>query len=180
MNPQLIVHIPQSLFATAETAEFSGTYEPGSIDMGPDTYSAVQPMSWTATITNVGGAFLVRGSVTGSVSTACARCLDDFTIPVNGEIEGYFIIEGQGEAPEDMDDDEFDILPPTNEIDMEPLLLAAVLLELPLIPLCDEECKGICQTCGKNLNEGPCDCASEEADVSPAHPFAALKDLKFD
>lgn len=180
MNDNLIVHIPQSMFSAAETAVFSGTYDPQTIDMGPDEYTIAEPMEWSAIITNVGGAFLVTGTVMGSAKTACARCLDDFTIDVNGEIEGYFIIEGQGQAPEDMDDDEFDVLSPDNDIDMAPLLLAAVLLELPLIPLCDDDCKGICQTCGKNLNEGPCECSCEDDGFAPENPFAALRNLKFD
>jgi uncharacterized protein len=37
-------------------------------------------------------------------------------------------------------------------------------MALPMKPLCREECAGICPTCGKNLNEGPCDCPSDEAD----------------
>ncbi len=180
MSAELSIHLPQSLFAAAECASFSGTYQPATIEMGPDEYSVASPMQWNATVTNVGGAFLVSGSVSGQVSTSCARCLDEFTIDIDGEIEGYFIIEGQGQAPEDMDEDEFDILPASNDIDMQPLLLAVVLVELPLIPLCDDGCLGICQTCGKNLNEGPCDCSPVEDDFVPANPFAALKDLKFD
>ena len=40
-----------------------------------------------------------------------------------------------------MDEDEFDVLPADKVIDLEPLITAALLLEFPLIPLCDEECK---------------------------------------
>ena len=60
---------------------------------------------------------------------------------------------------------------------------AALLLEFPLVPLCDEECKGLCPTCGANLNEGPCGCAPAEGDGGddvPPNPFAVLKDFPFE
>ena len=78
--------------------------------------------------------------------------------------------------------DEFDVLPADKVIDLEPLITAALLLEFPLIPLCDEECKGLCPQCGANLNEGPCGCepAADDDDDMPPNPFAALKDFPFD
>mgnify|MGYP000337985405 CR=1 FL=1 len=78
-----------------------------------------------------------------------------------------------------MDEDEFDVLPADKVIDLEPLITAALLLEFPLIPLCDEECKGLCPQCGANLNEGPCGCepAADDDDDMPPNPFAALKDF---
>ena len=59
--------------------------------------------------------------------------------------------------------------------------MAALLLEIPLIPLCDDDCKGLCSTCGANLNEGPCGCApGDDADFEMAkNPFAALAGFEF-
>ena len=50
------------------------------------------------------------------------------------------------------------------------------------MPLCDEECKGLCPTCGANLNDGPCGCAPAEdaGDDAPPNPFAVLKDFPFE
>ena len=180
----LVIEIPAELFAPAESFSYAGELAISSFEFGPDEYRAARPLSWNASITNVGGALLVSGTVKGQVTTACARCLEDATFDVEGEIEGYFLIEGEGEAPDDMEEDEFDVLPEDNKLDLEPLILAAVYVELPLSPLCREDCKGICPTCGANLNEGPCDCvpdASDEDDgINPNNPFAALKGLKLD
>ena len=59
---------------------------------------------------------------------------------------------------------------------------AALLLELPLLPLCQDDCQGLCPTCGQNLNEGPCGCAPADAgeEPTPQGPFAKLADLKLD
>lgn len=180
----LVIEIPAELFAPAESSSYAGELAISSFEFGPDEYRAARPLSWNAAITNVGGALLVSGTVKGQVTTACARCLEDATFDVEGEIEGYFLIEGEGEAPDDMEEDEFDVLPEDNKLDLEPLILAAVYVELPLIPLCREDCKGICPTCGANLNEGPCDCVPDAPDeddgFNPNNPFAALKGLKLD
>ena len=60
-----------------------------------------------------------------------------------------------------------------DELDLEPLARDAVLLELPLAPLCTEDCQGLCPTCGANRNTESCDCAP------PADPrWAALDVLR--
>lgn len=180
---RLVIEVPAELFAPAESSSFDGVFDMRSFDCGPDAYTCSQPMEYHVLVSNVGGALLVGGTVEGEVTTSCGRCLEDVVIPIKGEVEGYFIIEGEGEAPEDMDEDEFDVLPESHIIDLESLLRAAVLVDLPLVPLCDEECLGICSQCGHNLNEGPCACrASEQDEISLGrnNPFAALKGISFD
>lgn len=178
------IHVPHELFAPAESSHFEGTIEVPVLAAGPDLYSFGEPLAWQVDITNTGEALLVTGTVEGDASTSCARCLGDVALPLTGEIEGYFLLGGEdAEAPEDMDDDEFEVLPEDNAIDLTALVKAALLLEVPLLPLCDDDCKGLCPTCGANLNEGACACAAptEDPDFELArNPFAALKDLSFD
>ena len=64
------------------------------------------------------------------------------------------------------------ILVPDGKLDLSQLALEDVFLSLPSKLLCSEDCKGICPQCGKNLNEGPCDCKKE---IDPR--LAALLDL---
>lgn len=184
MLDSLIVEVSPELFSPAECAMYEGVYDPGSFACGPDEYTPEAPLAFNAQITNVGGALLVSGSVAGVLNGTCSRCLEDMQVRVEGELEGYFVIEGEGEAPSDMDEDEFDMLPEDKKIDLAPILQAAVIVELPLQPLCSEECKGMCAQCGANLNEGPCSCeksSDEEDEFALANnPFAALKGLKFD
>ena len=59
------------------------------------------------------------------------------------------------------------------EIDLDPLIREALLLTLPLAPLCEAGCRGICPTCGADLNEGPCGCPPAGRDPR----WAALDDL---
>ncbi|HIY84476.1 YceD family protein [Rubneribacter sp.] len=180
MEPARIL-VPPELFAPAESSHFEGELDLGVLKAGPDLYDFPSPLAWQADVTNTGGALLLTGTVEGEAKTACARCLDEASFHVIGEMEGYFLLGEGKEAPEDLDDDEFEALPADGAIDVEPLAAAALLLELPLVPLCAEDCKGLCPACGANLNEGSCGCApAAEDDDAARNPFSVLKDFPFE
>ena len=63
----------------------------------------------------------------------------------------------------------------SNSIDLTALLCEEIVLSLPLNPRCSDDCKGLCPSCGKNLNEGKCKCNGTKKE----NPFAVLKDIKF-
>lgn len=191
MTDAMRIFVPAELFAPAESSHFEGEAPLPVLTAGPDRYEFAGPLAWQVDVTNTGGALLVAGSVAGEAKGACARCLEEFTLPLCGEVEGYFLIGPDEEAPEGWDEDEFDVLPENHVIDLEPLIVAALLLELPLVPLCDDECKGLCYRCGANLNEGPCGCAPQiegegasggesDAPADGRNPFAVLKGYRFD
>ena len=100
------IHVPSELFAPAESSHFEGTFDLPVMKAGPDLHSFSEPLAWQVDVTNTGDAFLVAGTVEGEATTSCARCLDEFSFPVTGEIEGYYLIGSETEAPQDMDADE--------------------------------------------------------------------------
>ena len=174
------IKIPAELFAQAESSHFEGTLDLPTLESGPDEYRFVGPIEWSAEVTNTGDAFLVMGRAKGVAKTLCARCLEDVEYSLEGDIEGYFLISEETAAPDDMEDDEFDVLPENHVIDMVPLIGAALIMDMPRIPLCSDDCKGLCPQCGANLNEGPCGCGADEeleAFEEAKNPFAVLKNL---
>lgn len=173
------ISLPDTLFATAECASYSGELPLPSFTQGGIEFRFPNPLSWQVTITNTSEAFLVMGSISGKGSCDCVRCLEDAPVEVEGEVEGYFVLPGNEPDEEDEDAPDFETLPDDHVIDLEPLLLTAVSLSLPFNPVCKEDCLGLCPQCGANLNEGPCSCDKEE-DVDEGNPFAVLKNLKFD
>lgn len=180
----LCFEVPAEMFSPAEFMQLEGTVAVDEFECGPDSYRFAEPLSWRADISNTGDALLVTGRVTGEAHTDCARCLEDAAFEVQGEIEGYFLLEG-ADVPEGADEDEFDRLPASHVLDFESLICGAIVFELPLVPLCSEDCKGLCPACGANLNEGPCDCEKEtsheldEFELAK-NPFAALANYTFD
>jgi uncharacterized protein len=113
---------------------------------------------------------LVTGAVTAPVALQCARCLASVRSEVVAEVCEVFFAPGHDEAAED---DSYRVT--GDEIDAEALARDAIALALPLAPLCREECRGLCPNCGRDLNDGPCDCRFEETDPRWA-PLEALRE----
>ena len=106
----------------------------------------------------------------------CCRCLELITLPVNSEIKytlAPFREEAEEENPESLDEDFNFGYYKDDEIDFDPIVVEQILMQIPMKPLCKENCKGICPDCGVNLNESSCQCRRESG-----HPgFAALKNF---
>ena len=181
MEP-LNIEVPAKLFAPAESLSFSGEYALSKMEQGVDEYTFSHPLSWGVTISNTGGALLVTGIVKGDAQTSCVRCLEPAEYSLEGEIEGYFLIPDSDVELTDEEKEEYELLGEDHVIDLSPLLLAALSLELPYTPLCDDECKGICAGCGANLNTEECTCEKQDGEEDEFHPnpFAALRNIKFD
>lgn len=111
---------------------------------------------------------LVTGSAAAATSLECSRCLTRFAGELEVDVCELFAAPGHTEG----DDDVYRIS--GMEIELEPLLRDALALALPLKPLCNEACKGLCARCGRDLNEGPCECKDDEIDPR----WAALTTLR--
>lgn len=103
---------------------------------------------------------LVSGVADLEVSAECSRCLDPVTWQEEVEIAELFrypATDARGAIIEQEDDDSEDPLPLVQEdlIDLLPVLRDAVVIDLPLAPLCSEECRGLCAECGFRLSDDP-------------------------
>lgn len=176
------IEVPSQLFAPAESLSFTGTYDLPELVQGVDTYTFQHPLNWEVTVSNTGGALLVTGIVTGDATTSCVRCLDPAEYRLEGEVEGYYLIPDSEVELTDEEKEEYELLGEDRIIDLSPLLVAALSLELPHTPLCDDECKGLCAGCGANLNREECTCgkAEEEEDEFHPNPFSVLRNIKFE
>lgn len=123
--------------------------------------------------------YRVAGAVVLGTTLNCSRCLELFEF----KLDSHFTIlfqpaESHVTADEDeVELDEQDLVSTIfsgDEIDLLPELEEQLLLSLPLKPLCNEHCKGICPNCGAELNHTKCVCSINE----PNFKFAALKDFK--
>jgi uncharacterized protein len=114
---------------------------------------------------------LVSGTVTGPLAGECARCLDPVASYVEVDLQELYAYPESDATEDEADRLDGDLL------DLEPALRDAVVLALPLTPLCREDCGGLCVVCGAKRDE--VDCGHE---VTPADPRwagleAALQDL---
>lgn len=114
------------------------------------------PLRVTGRLSAAGsGRFYWHGQISGDVVLPCRRCLADTTVHVKDEAHVIFAEEGSDET----DDPDVQVLDArAHQIDLRPAIREQWLLNVPTYAVCREECKGICPTCGTDLNEGPCDC----------------------
>jgi DUF177 domain-containing protein len=98
---------------------------------------------------SVHGGVMVAGTVETTWEGPCRRCLRQASGLLAVPVRELFAERGDPEESYPLHGD---------ELDLGPLVRDAVVLELPLAPLCDERCQGLCPTCGVNRNEGTCRC----------------------
>ena len=108
------------------------------------------------------GGVLVTGTVTAPVSGECGRCLTEVSDELAVPVQELFLYP---EASADREED--DELPALvgDLLDLGPALRDAVVLALPLTPLCREDCQGLCATCGERLDDLPEDHSHDTTDA---------------
>jgi uncharacterized protein len=121
----------------------------------------------------------VNGRVSAPISLYCSRCLADYDSFVDLNFTVIFRKDSVKHAVDENEIElgEMDLLSTIydgDEIDLTHEIEEQVAMEIPLKPLCNEECKGLCHTCGVDLNSSDCSCSKETTSFA----FSALKDFK--
>ena len=127
----------------------------------------VSPLNGDLVFTRTGEGVLVTGRLTTSGRAVCRRCAGDFVANIELDLEETFMMthDVSTGARLEIDSDRVDgenLIDARHMVDLTEIIRQEVLLAMPPFPLCKHECKGICPHCGKDLNEGPCSCVSEE------------------
>ena len=129
-------------------------------------------------VNNAGSRLIVLGTLTTAIEMSCSRCAEKFFQDIQVPVSEQFLPE---ESPEIKEKKEFNLSDLSvftfseDEIDMEEAIRQNIYSALPLQPLCSKECKGLCPTCGENLNITQCKCPTEEFDPRLA-PLLKFKD----
>jgi uncharacterized protein len=114
------------------------------------------PIEVTAELTNINGMIRAKGRLHAEYDTFCARCLKPLRCEIDKEFDEEFAAAGAVREQDAM------YAYSDKEIDLNPMVRDAVLLEIPIRHLCRPDCKSLCPKCGKDLNEGECGCRSDE------------------
>lgn len=175
---QFIVSVYPDLHEPASIKQLDGTLDVASYAVGGMKLETPNGIEYHLQLTNAGEGIVLSGEVKCTATTLCARCLKKTQLDIAGEAEGYYVLEATQEA-QGYESDEFECVAQDGSFDIAAAIEAALVYATPYVVLCKEDCKGLCPQCGADLNEGPCGCVKDAEDEFP-HPFAALKDLKFD
>lgn len=121
-------------------------------------------------VENTGQMFLARGNIKTVLGLPCSRCLRETATAIDTAIELTLVraaLAGKPEAEEET------IVFQGDMVDLSTSVHEAIFMAIPIIPLCQPECRGICPLCGKDLNQGTCSCVQKEIDPR----WEKLKDL---
>lgn len=157
----------------------------------PTGFTPAAPAALTTHLSKVNeGNILLEGQFTLDAKVDCRRCLGPVSVRVPVQFQLDLVDSGRiaeltppGPADDDENAPEAGSFSPEEadevffsgkEIDLFPILQEQLLLALPLYVTCRDECQGLCQVCGANLNEGECGCERKPLDPR----LAALKDIK--
>lgn len=146
------------------TQSYNGTF--ARIDFLGEEHVFPREASVDANYQFDGEGVAVWGSFSADMRTPCARCLKEVLYTVEFDFTEYY----KKQPEEGMYAYEGEI------IDLTRMLEDNVVLNLPVKILCKESCKGLCNSCGKNLNEGECGCKKEIDETNPFYSLSKLYD----
>jgi len=133
-----------------------------SFDFEPDMSNAAsgsitkikKPARAAGDVTNTAGVLTFSANVETICSCICARCLKEFEIPVHKHISANLTEGGAGENP-----DGYFIQ--GDKVDADEIVVTEFILDMDDTVLCSDDCAGLCQHCGKDLNKELCSCKKE-------------------
>ncbi len=124
----------------------------------------------TSRVSRTPQGLLLQSVMHATLTSECVRCLSEFPLPLDIDFTELYAF-----SPRHITDSGL-LLPEDGHIDLEPLVREYMLLEIPISPLCKEDCKGLCLICGENLNEMTCNHETETGDPRLAALKALLED----
>lgn len=119
---------------------------------------SLAPLQGKFRATRTGRGIYLSGKLNSIVETECTRCLAAVHVPVTIQLDDLFYYPPSVAPPGELTVGDDGI------VDLAPLVRELSLLEIPMQVYCRAGCKGICVQCGKNLNEGECDCVFDDID----------------
>lgn len=129
--------------------------------------SFISPTKARLMIKKTGTEITIKGNLRADVELQCSRCLKDFKnvlhIPVNAvyqPVEELKVEEIHELKGEELDTAFYSV----GELDILDILREQIILSIPMKPLCNDLCKGICTKCGADLNSGECGCSIKKID----------------
>ncbi|HEX8290532.1 MAG TPA: DUF177 domain-containing protein [Pyrinomonadaceae bacterium] len=163
---------------TAEAQPFAHTYRPEEVELEEEGARLISDAAVEGRATRKGEQVRLRGTIRTEVELLCDRCAAPRNAPLSVEFDTSFIPqEVEAVKAENVELQAEDLILSAYEgdaVDVDELVREQILLALPSRHLCREDCKGLCQKCGADLNRNQCSC--EQGEVDPR--WAALADLQ--
>jgi|SRR5579875_242956 uncharacterized protein len=159
----MLFNVAQLMKSPVGSSFVTDFQESGEITLDNDLKVA-GPISGHTRMRRTNQGLLVDGWVDLTLELSCTRCLKDFQQPMHVTFEEQFyptvdVVTGMPLPA--FDEEEIFPIDDHHQVDLTEAVRQNVLTALPMVTICQEDCKGLCPQCGKDLNFGPCDCKPE-------------------
>lgn len=143
-------------------------FEYGPVLVGDDL--ELETLSGTCEVSRTQQGLVIKTMLTSVVETECGRCLIPIKLPITSEFTELFVFSHKDRSAEDL------VLPEDGFVDLGPIARENLILEIPINAVCKPDCKGLCSTCGQNLNEADCGHRADPTDPRMASLRSLLND----
>lgn len=138
-----------------------------------------RPISVSFVVQKAKKNLVVNGKISGVVAFLCSRCAEEALFQIHASFTHLFLFGKSKEMAFEEEEVTFDDTPEVtffdgDIVDLEPLAAEEFVLSLPQYPRCSDDCRGLCQRCGANLNQGLCNCK----DIEENPVWAELKKIR--
>lgn len=166
------INLASFLDETLNDIPFTEILELESLDIGEKNIVFTEPIKVSGHIYKMEETNYLTADISFKYVENCDRCLKEFIQTINTVLSGE--LREKSEWISDFDEKNEEIIYyEGNELNLKQPIINTIIIFLPMKSLCIEDCKGLCPKCGKDLNEGQCDCVIE--DIDPR--LAKLKDF---
>jgi len=148
---------------------------PEELELVYPDYTFAAPVEVQLRINQSESQYVLRGRIKTTACARCVKCLDDFDLAVDADVD--WVVQASAESQKSEDEEDLDdfwfIERGQRQLEITSRVREIILVSLPDHPACREDCRGLCPRCGQNLNRGPCGCQGKEID----NRWGPLKDL---
>jgi uncharacterized protein len=138
--------------------------DPETLELNAEGVTFEKPIKVELKVTKSQDQLICRGKVQTSVKLECSRCLAPYDKGLSSDLDFVIDLSGNSEGVKSEEEGYFFVDPNASFFEIDDLVREAIILSLPLKPLCSEDCKGLCPICGTDLNRSQCSCVKEKTD----------------
>ena len=114
-------------------------------------------------VEHIGNYWRVQGKLKAPLKLMCSRCLEEFPYEAKGDFE-RIVFAAETRVQASLTEDDAYLVAEEGSADFSQAIEETLVLNLPMVPLCHEDCSGLCAVCGQNLNLGTCHCRDDVID----------------